>query len=56
MPSVSSSTDPADHPYLIVYKQERFLMMVTAPLLVLAAYFLREPVAGAGLRWHLCSW
>jgi len=28
--------------YLMVYKQERFLMMVTAPLVVLAAYFLRE--------------
>jgi hypothetical protein len=28
--------------YLMVYKQERFLMMVTAPLVVLAAYFLGE--------------
>ena len=26
----------------MVYKQERFLLMVTAPLVVLAAYFLRE--------------
>lgn len=28
--------------YLMVYKQPRFLMMITAPLLILAAYFLRE--------------
>jgi hypothetical protein len=28
--------------YLMVYKQERFLTIVTAPLLVLAAYFLRD--------------
>jgi 4-amino-4-deoxy-L-arabinose transferase-like glycosyltransferase len=28
--------------YLMVYKQERFLTMVTAPLLLLAAYFLRD--------------
>jgi 4-amino-4-deoxy-L-arabinose transferase-like glycosyltransferase len=35
--------------YLMVYKQERFLTIVTAPLLVLAAYFLRD----VGRRYKL---